>query len=1016
MSTKTLRKRIALVAVSAMGFGLLSTAPSSAVVTAIAVKAPVVSRAGSSAIVLSITNTGTIAAAATESYKAKATTVPTGSGIELGDIFAKDITAGIATTGALSITTLSIGRNYTVAAGPTGTELPTAGTDTCALNAATDVAAVIGDGLGAIAGTNVGDTPTGTGDLDVVPNGRSGSETLCSITDDFATVAGSYSFFVWNDANNDNLVSAGEVSSTVTFLVGGAPTNVTITPTVTSQGTALPVGLQVQITDASARPTLLAGTETVVLTKTVLSGVGTLAFSGFADALGVTAAAVVDGATVTLDLTDLNTSGQTFIRVDIAHSAAGTFRVTANLAGSLDPLATAASTGTVTTNAILGAKTLSITTAGLTKNAVVFSAPTALNALNLTQTVQVNSITTAAIAFKLTGTAGSQVAVTLGGIAGALSLTAGTSIVTLDAAGEGTYTVSPTSVTAGTTTYTVTVANATAGNMVYTVNYVAPAIDCTAATTCSISTTGIPAGVTKDVTAAGAAHPFTVTVKDQFGTAYSNYVVMLTTGSTDRNASKSITATTNSSGQATVSYTDASTSTTVLSDVVNLKVFAPSNLVADLFDFNDVITIKHTGALGSLALAGGSTTTTVVKRTVVNIDAVNTAADTTSTDRVRTITDTLKDVNLVDAVTGYAVTYTATPGALFLLAGEDYTDAVATITVANGTAVFVVSEKPGVQTITATAGGLTKTATVTFVQGAGTERNVTVSVPATGKTGITSAGTATVTDGFGNPVSGVSVTFLRSGGRFISGASTVSVLTDSAGVASADYTAEVAGSVTITAKIATGGALSLEDDPVTGFADAIASASAATVFAANTATEDLAAVNAAANKALLDVIAALTAKIAADKIETDLKIAAVQAASVAAAEAAADAAAEAIDAGNNAFDAATSAGEAADAATAAAEQAGEDATAAANAAGEAAVAAAEAAQEAAAEATDAANAATDAANASAEAADAATAAAQDAADAVAALSTQVSEMISALKKQITALTNLVIKIQKKVRA
>jgi trimeric autotransporter adhesin len=86
------------------------------------------------------------------------------------------------------------------------------------------------------------------------------------------------------------------------------------------------------------------------------------------------------------------------------------------------------------------------------------------------------------------------------------------------------------------------------------------------------------------------------------------------------------------------------------------------------------------------------------------------------------------------------------------------------------------------------------------------------------------------------------------------------------------------------------------------------------------------------------------------------------------------------------------------------------------AAGSSATDVAQAATDAAAEATDAANAATDAANAAAEAADAATAAAQDAADAVAALSTQVSEMVNALKKQITALTNLVIKIQKKVRA
>ena len=75
-----------------------------------------------------------------------------------------------------------------------------------------------------------------------------------------------------------------------------------------------------------------------------------------------------------------------------------------------------------------------------------------------------------------------------------------------------------------------------------------------------------------------------------------------------------------------------------------------------------------------------------------------------------------------------------------------------------------------------------------------------------------------------------------------------------------------------------------------------------------------------------------------------------------------------------------------------------------------------AAADAAAEATDAANAATDAANAAAEAADAATAAAQDAADAVAALSAQVATLISGLKAQLTALTNLVIKIQKKVKA
>jgi hypothetical protein len=95
---------------------------------------------------------------------------------------------------------------------------------------------------------------------------------------------------------------------------------------------------------------------------------------------------------------------------------------------------------------------------------------------------------------------------------------------------------------------------------------------------------------------------------------------------------------------------------------------------------------------------------------------------------------------------------------------------------------------------------------------------------------------------------------------------------------------------------------------------------------------------------------------------------------------------------------------------------GAEITATATVGDDAATTAAAAAGDAAAEATDAANAATDAANAAAEAADAATAAAQDAADAVAALSTSVTAMVDALRKQITSLTNLVIKIQKKVKA
>ena len=77
---------------------------------------------------------------------------------------------------------------------------------------------------------------------------------------------------------------------------------------------------------------------------------------------------------------------------------------------------------------------------------------------------------------------------------------------------------------------------------------------------------------------------------------------------------------------------------------------------------------------------------------------------------------------------------------------------------------------------------------------------------------------------------------------------------------------------------------------------------------------------------------------------------------------------------------------------------------------------AKAANKASQDALDAANAATKAADAATKAADASTVQAKAAADAVAQLSLNVTAMIASLKKQITAMTALILKIQKKVKA
>jgi len=749
MSTKTLRKRIALVAVSALGFGLLSVAPSNAAVTSIAVTAQSVTRASASGTVaLTITNTGVIDAVSnTESYKAKATTVPTGSGIEAGDIFVENIEAGLADD---TDSTLTIGRDYTVTAGETGTLLPTDEADTCAEDAATDVATVIDDS--GTSGVNIGDTPTGTGDLDG-SGARNGAETLCSITDDFVNTAGSYTFFVWNDANDDNLVTAGEKSATVTFVVGGAPTSVTLTPTATSAVAEVKIGIQIFVTDASGRATDLSGSETVVLTKSVLSGSGTVTFYDYNDGTGIESD-IDDGSTVTLTTADDVQDDLTYWRVDAANSAGGTWRVTANLAGSLDPMATAATTGTLST---VPASTLTkvqvASTTGITMNEDgEYEHPTALVDADDDVNVVANPATAGtSISFTLTGTAGSSVTVVRaddGDTTLPTGVTATTTTVTIGSDGTATYTVTATSVTDG-SGYTLTFP-VDAGTAVYDIEYDAATVSAS-----SIDIAELPTGVTKAVVAVGGTSTYTATVKDEFNVAYSNYVFKLTTSSTSRNASKSVTASTNASGVATVSYTDTSASTTTLTDAVTLAVNAPSDLSTNIKNSGNTITNYFATSLGSLTLSGGSTTTTTVKREVVTTDAL---ADTdAATSAVKAIDNVLLDSNNA-SVSGYAATYTGSAGLLFIVdadddgdiddQGSDYTDATATVTTANDTKVFVLSTKTGVGTITVVSGGLTKTATITFTQdaNAANARNIAISASATGTTGVMSNVTATVTD------------------------------------------------------------------------------------------------------------------------------------------------------------------------------------------------------------------------------------------------------------------------------
>jgi trimeric autotransporter adhesin len=476
------------------------------------------------------------------------------------------------------------------------------------------------------------------------------------------------------------------------------------------------------------------------------------------------------------------------------------------------------------------------------------------------------------------------------------------------------------------------------------------------------------------------------------------------------------TGTTNASGVATVSISPLSTVVTGGTETYTYQASRPG-ITAITAAVTTTVTYTTTGAITSMssAIVGQANgvltpvlhTTTVAAQTVlpavrvVTNGSANDAAGTgifTVATGAQTGGDTANTLSRAVQITttnvpANSTTYTASEGAALCTSVATgacaWNAGLSTRTIAAGSSVFAYATKTGEHTITATSGD--KTTTIKFFAYNAATDFYTVSAAADStsiKTGQTGVVTVNVKDIFGNAVDTTGQLLTATAAdkvRLAGQALTQTIDTGVAGTFAFTVLADAtAGSGTITIAPTTTGAEAWGASYVAPTGAAAPVKSATLTFTVTGATlktvDDLAAEQAAAAVAAK----AVADKAAADKVSTDAAIAALKAQlDAAAAKAAADKASS-------------------DAAIAAAQAA--------------AVEAATAAADAAAEATDAANAATDAANASAEAGDAATAAAQDAADAVAALATQVSEMIDTLKKQITALTNLVIKIQKKVKA
>jgi len=175
MSTKTLRKRIALVAVSALGFGLMSSAPSSA-----------------------------------------------GAGDEIADLQA--ITSALVTGGSATVG-ITTAANFDITL--TSPAVTAANADTATIYAAVTSAPVGGGATVVWTRATAGTTPAIT--ANITPGSPSGQKVVVTYGGNISAAvtgavgklavtpdtAGSYVVTVWHDKNRDGIFTAGETSRTI---------------------------------------------------------------------------------------------------------------------------------------------------------------------------------------------------------------------------------------------------------------------------------------------------------------------------------------------------------------------------------------------------------------------------------------------------------------------------------------------------------------------------------------------------------------------------------------------------------------------------------------------------------------------------------------------------------------------------------------------------------------------------------------------------------------------------------
>jgi hypothetical protein len=903
MSTKTTFKRIALVTVAALGFGVLSSvAPANA--------------------------------AAVDPASLTMGTLPTA---QVGVVHAAPLTVGLISTAA---TTDTFSINVRVTSAPAGSVFrsQTVGLDAGVAATGNTVAGKIQISK---TSSNTGTLATVTDNTDLLTVGAlfspSNAQVVSTVlsasftVDVTPDVAGTYTVMVSagnSETLDDGEYTAGDPVTTYTFTTASTAASVVLTAASSSTGIlGSNTGMLIKATikDAAAATAQLGVNET--LTFSMTSGTGVISIQGVKASDGT----ALGTAGTTFTATSANfVNGVGYFRVTntVAETAVitatGTALLPATVTGtiSLVTKAETAASGAVITDSTAQAAAIALGAGGHSAVTGTYASSASKAATSHSYTVTYG--TPATIVDGTTSYDAVNVVDTNGKITGVVGGTY-TQAVAISASVATALTSGNKSALSFTATLSTTGNSftATIGGSTLTVSSAAAAVTAIEA---------VPAGPIRQ--SIGGSTAITVKVTDQFGAAVA--LEALTVSTTGRNASTAATAlVTDASGYATYTRTDAGTAATV--NTQDTVTFTSGSVTS----VTDALVINYgTTTVGTITCTSGAELDTATSVTYRDISSDDGAEDGAAS----LCTVTIKDANGAIMVGVPVTVTTASAGAAVVSTSATlYTGAAGTV------APEVYAWTTGAKVFTVTAGTVTSTETVNFRQATATEVR-SISVAANGN-----KHTVTAKDRFGNVVPGVKIYGTRTGNGLFGGGSPTANATTAAPTVddSTTGTAEFifnGGSETSVVKYQVASAA---DTPSAtyGYTDALAGN-----VDGGTAPD-----------ALTPTVAG-TALLAEEGIGASFSAAGVNSvtATIAADTAALDTAQAAVDA--------------------------------------------------AAEATDAANAATDAANAAAEAADAATAAAQDAADAVAALSAQVATLISGLKAQLTALTNLVIKIQKKVKA